>query len=223
MNKVPLLLLSALSVSLLPAADFSVYRGFHFGAPVAAVAKQALTDGSEIRTIHTRPALIQQLTWRPGYQYSSTPTRPDPVQEAIMRFYNGELFQIVSTYDYHLIEGLTAADLVSGISATYGVAATPDVMLAFHSNYAETARVIARWEDENYSYSLVRTGDQSSYALVLSSKRLAALAEVAITEALRLDVVEAPQRALELLKKQESDGRSVLNKARATNLPNFRP
>jgi hypothetical protein len=96
-------------------------------------------------------------------------------------------------------------------------------MVAFHSNYAETARVLARWEDEAYSYNLVRTGDQSSYALVLSSKRVAALAETAITEALRLDVVEAPQRAMELLKKQESDGKSVLDKARATNLPNFRP
>ena len=59
--------------------------------------------------------------------------------------------------------------------------------------------------------------------MVLYSKRLDALAQAAIVEAVRLDVQEAPQRELEKQKKREEEERLVLDKARSVNKPNFRP
>jgi hemoglobin-like flavoprotein len=112
---------------------------------------------------------------------------------------------------------------VEAISSTYGQAAKPAVEIAYHSNYGEVASVLARWENSEYSYSLIRTGDQTSLALILTSTRVDALAQAAIAEACRLDALEAPQRAIDLQKKQEAEDRRALDEARSANLPNFRP
>jgi hypothetical protein len=55
------------------------------------------------------------------------------------------------------------------------------------------------------------------------SKQLDALARAAITEAVRLDKQEAPQREVERQQRQESDARAAQEKARLTNKPPFRP
>ena len=82
---------------------------------------------------------------------------------------------------------------------------------------------MARWEDQEYSYNLVQTGNRSSFAVVLYSKRVDALAQAAIVEAVRLDTKEAPQREIEKRQKREGDERVALEKARSANKPNFRP
>lgn len=216
-------LCTTLGTSLLYAADFSHYRGFRFGTTVAAAAKRAGTNPSEAKLIHQRPALIQELEWRPPFVYAVGGATADPVREGLLRFYNGQLFQIVTTYDRQRVEGMTEANMVEALSKTYGTATKPAVEIAYRSNYGESAPVLAQWENADYSYSLVRTGDQASFALILSLKRLDVLARAAIVEAGRLDVVEAPQRAIDLEKKQAADSRLVLDKARSANMPNFRP
>jgi hypothetical protein len=209
--------------ALLCAADFSKYRGFEFGTNLATAAKQAGVQPSQARLVHQRPAVIQELDWRPGSPYQADAEKVDPVREGLLRFYNGQLFQIVITYDRQKLEGLTEADIVEAISSTYGQAAKPAVEIAYHSNYGEVASVLARWENSEYSYSLIRTGDQTSLALILTSTRVDALAQAAIAEACRLDALEAPQRAIDLQKKQEAEDRRALDEARSANLPNFRP
>jgi hypothetical protein len=209
--------------TLLPAADLSSYRGFKFGASVADSAKQARTEASEVRILHRRPAVIEELDWRPSSAWQADGTKADPVWEGTLRFYNGQLFQIITTYDREKVQGMSEADMVEAISLTYGAATKQADEVAYHSNYGETARVIARWENPEYAYNLVRTGDQSSFALILNSKHLETLARTSMVEAARLDVLEAPQRALDLKKKQDTDGQLVLNKARSVNVPNFRP
>jgi hypothetical protein len=133
------------------------------------------------------------------------------------------LYRVVVTYDRYRIEGMTAEDMIAAISTTYGPATRPTAEVAYHSYYGDSAAVIARWEDAEYSYNLVKTGDHSSYALVLYSKRLDVLAQAAIAEAARLDAQEAPQREIDKQKKQEEDEQIVLDKARSANKPNFRP
>jgi len=81
----------------------------------------------------------------------------------------------------------------------------------------------ARWEDNEYWYNLVESGDRSSFALILYSKRLQTLAEAAIVEAVRLDAQEAPQREAGLQQKKEEESRLLLERARSVNKPNFRP
>ncbi len=53
------------SAPLINAPDLSRYREFQFGMNLLVVAKQADMEPSEARVIHQRPAVIQELEWRP--------------------------------------------------------------------------------------------------------------------------------------------------------------
>jgi hypothetical protein len=216
-------LCALLGSKVLYAADFSNYRGFQFGEKLAVAAKQAGVEASEAKLVHQRPAIIQELEWRPVSRYQIETQSADPVREGLLRFYNGELFQIVSTYERQRVEGMSEADMVEAISAIYGAATEPMDQIAYHSYMGEVTPVIARWEDSEYSFNLVRTVDGASYALILSLKRLDVLAQAAIAEAVRLDVLDAPQKAIALQKKQDADNQLRLEKARSVNMPNFRP
>jgi hypothetical protein len=213
----------ALDNSLLRGSDFSTYRSFQLGMSLTDAAKQAERKAAEVRTVYQRPALIQEMDWAPSSSGLSGTAKADPVRQALLRFYNGRLFQIVVTYDRYKVEGMTSEDLVETISTVYGTPTRPAVEIAYHSIYGEIAPVVARWEDSQYSYNLVPSRDQSSFALVLWSKQLDTLAQKAIVEATRLDAEEAPQREIEKQKKKEDDERLVLEKARSVNKPNFRP
>lgn len=215
------ILCGVLGTSILYAGDFSIYRGFQFGTNLSVAAKKAGIKPAEARLVHQRPAVIQELEWQPRSPAESA--KADPVQDGLLCFYNGDLYRIIVTYDRYKVAGMTAEDIIEGISATYGAATRPTAEIVYHSLYGEVAAVIARWEDSQYTYNLVHTGDQSSYALVLFSKRLDALAQAAIVEAVRLDTQEAPQRTIDLEKQQAAENRLALDKARSVNKPNFRP
>ncbi|MBZ5632167.1 MAG: hypothetical protein LAO55_03485 [Acidobacteriia bacterium] len=216
------LLCGVLGTSLLSAADLSTYRGLKLGMSLAAVAKQVGTTPSEAKFVQKRPAVIQEMNWELRSAVQANP-KPDPVKDGLLSFFNGELFRIIVTYDRYKVEGMTADDLIQAISETYGPATRPTAEIAYHSNYAETATVLARWDDSEYSGDLVRTGDRASFALVLYSKKLQALAQTAIAESARLDAQEAPQREIDTQKKRNDDERLALDKARSVNKPNFRP
>lgn len=217
------ILCGVLGTSVLYAGDLSRYRGLQIGMSPTAAAKEAGTKPGDARLVHKRPALIQEMDWEPGPAGLVNPVKADPVRQGLLCFFNGELFRIVITYDRYKIEGMTADDMIEGISTTYGKATRPAAEIAYHDIYGETAAVVARWGDSEYSYDLVRTGDRSSFSLVLYSKRLDALAQAAIVEALRLDAQEAPQRDLERQKRRDEDEHLALEKARFVNKPNFRP
>jgi hypothetical protein len=217
---------SVLSVQLLSAQDLSTYRDFHIGMNLASVATQT-TNLSEAKVIHQRPALIQELAWRPRPVRVEPSRQTDAVQQLVFSFYNDELFRIVVTYDREKIEGLTEKDLIESISATYGTATTPAPAVT-SAPLSQTSRdngdnVIARWEDAQYSVNLIRSAYGSSLNIVMFSKRLDALARSAVTEAVRLDKQEAPQREVERRERQESDTRVAQEKARIANKPPFRP
>jgi hypothetical protein len=47
------------------AKDLSKYRNFQLGADLATIAKQVRVSPSQAKAIQRRPALIQELVWRP--------------------------------------------------------------------------------------------------------------------------------------------------------------
>ena len=216
-------LFAVIGTSPVLAADLSSYRGLQFGMDVMAAAKQTGTKATEARIVHQRPAMIEELNWQPRSPILADSVEADPVREALLCFLDGQLFRIEVTYDRFKVQGMTADDMVEAISRTYGAATKPKAEIKYHSNYAEVAAVLGRWQDSEYSYDLVRTGDHSSFALILYSKRLDALAQAAIVAAVRLEAQEKPQRELEKQKKQEEEERLNLEKARAVNKQNFRP
>jgi hypothetical protein len=208
-------------LSLLGAAELSTYRHFQFGMDLPAAAKQVGMKASQATVVHHRPAVIQELTWQPNSFGTSGKT--DSIKQGRLGFYNDELYRIVVTYDRDRVEGMTADDMIAAISTTYGKATTPKVEIAYESNYSEVAQVLARWENSEYSYNLVRSGYGDSFGLVMYSKRLDGLAATAIAEAARLDAKEAPQRAIEAARKQKQEETTALDKARLANTPNFQP
>ncbi len=215
---------AVLSAPLLYAGDLSTYREFQFGTNLPTVAKLVGMNSSEARVIHQRPELIQELDWQPGRFPGSSPDA-DPVKSILFSFYNGELFRMVVNYDRYRTQGLTAEDMIEAISTNCGTATRPaaEIIFPFPSIYNESVKVIARWEDSQYSFNLVRSWYQSSFGMVAFSKRLDALSQAAIVEAIRLDKLEAPQREVELHRKQAEEDRVQQEKARLVNKPSFRP
>ena len=215
----------AVSVSSIEAQDLSRYREFQLGMDLLAVAKQADVMPSEARTVHQRPAVIQELEWRPQGSLSSTP-QVDAVSEVLFSFYNGELFRMVVNYNRHKTEGLTDEDMVEAISAKYGTATRPEAKIVLFSSfqvYNDSEKVIARWEDPQYSFNLFRSSYQPTFGMVVLSKRLDGLARAAIVEAIRLDEQEAPQREIERQKQEDEASRAEQDAARLVNRAAFRP
>lgn len=210
---------------LLQAQDLSVYREFQFGMNLADVAKRAEVKPSEAKVVHQRPALIQELEWRPQRVYVSS-NETDPVRQVLFSFYNRELFRVLVTYDQERTRGLTNQDLVEAISALYGTPSRPadDIVLFSSSSvYNNSEKVIARWEDSQYSFNLYRVSYNSAYGMAAFSKGVNALAQKAIIEAIRLDEKEAPEREIQRQKKLDEDERLAQDKARPANKANFRP
>jgi hypothetical protein len=169
--------------------------------------------------------VIHELEWRPQGSLAYSP-RPDPVQEVLFSFYNGELFRMVVSYDQIRTEGLTDEDMVEAISSKYGTATKPAakvILLSSSQIYNDSENVIARWEDSQYSFNLFRSSYQPTFGMLVFSKRLDPLAQAAIAKAIRLDDQEAPQREIERQKKQDEENRAEQEKARPMNKAAFRP
>src|SRR5204862_4906457 len=77
--------------------DLSRYRGIQFGMDVPAVALQVKATDSQTKVIQSRPALIEELAWRPQ-GLGSSPQR-ESVKEVVFSFYNGAMYRIVINYD----------------------------------------------------------------------------------------------------------------------------
>jgi hypothetical protein len=125
------------------------------------------------------------------------------------------------TYDNAAIKGLTDDDMISVISAKYGAATRPvaDVNFPNNPSYRAIEKVVARWEDAQYSFNLFRSSSSDTFAIVMFDKRLDAQAGVAIAESLRLEKQEAPQREAARLK-TEND---ALEGERQKNIKTLRP
>ena len=221
-----------ISAPLIYSQDLSRYREFQLGATLLEIAEQGHLKPSEARTIHQRPVVIQELDWQPQRLLSSSP-RADSVRNLLFSFCNGELFRIVVTYDPYRTEGMTEEDFIEAISVRYGTATRPvaEIILTSTHLYNEgeklildrSKKVIACWEDSQFLFNLFQYSPPEAFGLVASSKRLDALAQAAIVEAIRLDKQEVPQREAERQKKKDGESRARHEKARRANKAPFRP
>jgi hypothetical protein len=209
-----------LTVPLLRAEDLSKYRHFTLGMNLARILEITDQKMADVKMIHGRPALIQDLTWwLPSA--SGISLRSENIEQILFSFYNGELYKMSVTYDQTSTEGLTAEDVVKSISAKYGPATSVALEIDSDKNdrYDVGQKPVASWEDAQYSFNLVRSSYTDHLGLIIYSKRINAEAERAIVEAVKLDVQEAPQREAERQKKQMDDQEV----ARQKNRKIFRP
>ena len=204
------------------ATDLSKYRNFQLGTDLPTIARQMGVSPVQAKAIHRRPALIQELEWRP--QSLGSASRTESAQDVVFRFYEGELFRIAINYDRYETEGLTADDFIEAISVTYGIAEKPVALAnAGQAGYGDREEIVARWQDSQFCFDLIRSSYGPGFRLIGILKRLEAPAQAAILEAARLDDKEAPQREADRMARQDLTERANLEKARLLNKPRFRP
>ena len=207
--------------------DLAQYRNFALGSDLAAVSDHAGVAASEAKTIHERPAVLQDLEWRPArWTGGSTAVSTDPVEQILFSFYNNQLFRIVVDYSNERTEGMTQADMIEALSAVYG---TPVKHMVGAGRVAsrveiESGKPVARWGDAQYPVVLYQTSSyRETFRLIITAAALDDLARKALAQAVRLDEQDAPQREIARQKKERDDGRAVAEKARAANKAAFRP
>lgn len=207
--------------------DFGRYREFEIGSDASVVSTVTGTAASDLRVIHQRPALIEELTWRPKYG-AGRPATPDTesVEQVVFAFYERRLFRVTVDYERQRTEGMTDADMIEAISTIYGSSLKRPLARTgpAPSVYDEPGSLIAQWGNVDHSVVLQR---MSSYAakfrMVVTAEPIAALARTAAARAVVLDAREAPQRAVAQEKKEADDRRAAEEKARSTNKAAFRP
>jgi len=216
----------ALAAPPLAAQDLTRYRDFSLGTSLASVVSTSGARAEDAKTLHARPANIQELEWRSLYGRPPG-SEDDPVRQVLFTFYEDQLFQIVVTYDDDRTEGLTNADLVGALSNVYGPPVPVDTKAprkaAASSGDTTDSTPVAQWDDSEASVTLIRGTYSPNVRVVLVSKRLSVQATSAAKEAVRLDAVEAPQRAKAQQAQAVADGQAARDKARATNKVTFRP
>jgi hypothetical protein len=209
------LVMILISAPLVHGQDLSKYRGFRLGMSLPELSSQVDLKPLQTKLIQKHPAVIQELTCWPGSP-SDYSRQTDSLWQIFFSFYSGELFRILVTYDQDATHGLTAEDMVDAISTKYGTPTRPVGEISFPTNelYRSTQKVIARWEDSQYSINLVRSRFLNSFALVMFSKRLDAQAEAAIAKSLKMEGPEDPQKEIDRQKKETDDLEATRQKNR---------
>jgi hypothetical protein len=202
------------------------YRQYALESSVATVVELTRPLNNDPMTIHSRPAVIQEVLWRAPYMGLGSGSA-DPVQEAMFTFYNDQLYQILVTYDRGRMAGLADNDVVETLAATYGVPLLREAPTSLPNVRRAAIGVgivtVAQWEDSGSLLTLQRSSYSPQYQLVLISKRLDPLARTAIAEARRLDALGAPQRELDRRADAAAAALVADQKAREVNKAAFRP
>jgi hypothetical protein len=214
------------STPALHAQSLSKYRTFDLGSTLAAVSSATGVAPSEAKTIHQRPAVLQDLEWRPS-RWAAGANASDPVERISFSFYNDQLFRIVVDYSHDRTEGMTQADMIEALSDVYGAVlpkTTRGAGRVASEVETESGTPFARWGDAEHSVVLYQTSSyRTAFRLIVTDDPRAQLARKAGADAQRLDVQEAPQREVARQNKERADQQAAAAKARSTNKGVFEP
>ena len=207
------------------AQDTFRYREFQMGSNLASIAKLTSTPMTAAKSIHTRPVVMNDLEWRPRNYSGSTSPQTDPVDVMLFRFYDDQLFKVIVDYDRRRTDGMSAADMIEAISATYGpVSQVPSRQLGTPTvQYGFPDTPLAVWGNADYSVTLLRVTYPVAFRLVVASTRLDELARTASVAAVRLDAAEAPQRERDRQKREADVSAAAQEKAKTENKAQFKP
>jgi len=213
-----------LAVSTVSSAELSRYREFELGASVATVT--AVTqNAARVQIVHSRPALLQQLEWRPRYMAGAPQADRDSIGEVVFSFVDDQLFQMSIAYAQDRTSGLTDEDMVGSLTAVYGAPSSPSPRTRTTSSAVafDVPVVIAEWRHADTTVVLQRKEYSESFFLVITSLPLDIIARKAQATAVAMDQREAPAREAALLKKRADDEKVAAETTRATSKKAFRP
>jgi hypothetical protein len=206
------------------AADLGTYREFKIGASTADVIMRTGAVERDVKTLHERPALLQELSWRPRYATGRHSTDRDSVATIVFSFIDHQLFRMAIDYDRSSTEGLTDKDMIASLSAMYGPPSTqrPVPSRPVFDSLA-TATVMALWRQGDATLTLTQSPYGGGFSLVITSIPLEALARKAQATAVIMDAREAPVREAARAKEQADAARAAAEKTRTTNKATFKP
>ena len=196
---------------------YSRYRGVSIGDSVSVVVASLRMRPSDVATVHARPALIQQLTWRPNQFVTGRTAAPDVLAEMVLTFHLGRLARVVATYDRDRTEGLTNADLRDSFTTIYGTSMLVSTPGGVRSS--GDAEIIGQWGDGETLVVLLRETFPRRISVTVSSIAADRLLKNALASGARLDATEAPTRDMvrrlseELARQQRNEQSRLDNKS----------
>jgi hypothetical protein len=205
------------------AAELSRYREFDLGSSVAAVTAVTRTADRDLKTVHTRPALLQDIAWQPRYTTGAPVADRNSINEIVFSFVDDRLFRMTVAYDRSRTTGLTNADMIAALTELYGAPTSPSVPPRANADAVDGVAVLAEWRHADVHVAVRRSRYTESFSLVITSLPLEAIAGKARATALTMDAREAPAREAALAKKRADDQRQAEEQTRTTNKKAFRP
>lgn len=217
--------LMLLVASPLAAAELNVYRNFTLGASTREVLAHVRQVDRDLATQHVRPALIQEISWRPGYTGAQPRDASESVRVMAFSFINDALFRIVVEYDARKTEGLTKADMIGSMSLLYGdrVPAGTRPVLTADDDGLEASAVVAQWRRGDHVVTLRQATYRGTDTLVVVSTPVARQAFQARAAALVLDTQEAPAREAARIRKDADLAAKASEQQRTSNKATFQP
>lgn len=192
-----LTLVSALALPLGTAAapsPLAHYRGVTIGDSLQVVVDRLQIIATDIKVVHERPSLVQEITWRPRLFVSGTTLDPDPLMEMVLTFHAGKLARIVVAYDRDKTQGMTNADLHEALSGVYGVSTILATPVQRPTSASADRQTFGRWEDGETLMLLWREQYPMRVGLTITSITADALLQDAIRSGARVTADEAPAR-----------------------------
>lgn len=217
--------LIALSSWPLVAADPGTYRDFTLGASTTDVVARAGAAPRNVTTLHERPALLEELSWRPPYSSARESADRDSIAGIVFSFVDNQLFKMTIDYDRGRTQGLTKQDMIASLTEVYGPRSTAPVAASPRSaiESLDSPTVLARWRQGDISITLQQSTYGGGFGLVILSVPLDALARKAQATAVLMDVREAPAREAARAKAQADADKAAAEKTRTTNKAAFKP
>ena len=213
----------AISAWTASAAELSRYREFALGTSVASVTAVTRTADRDLKTVHSRPALLQDVSWQPRYTTGAPVADRNSINEVVFNFVDDQLFRMTVAYDRSRTTGLTNADMIAALTELYGVPTIRSTRSPADAAAIDGVSVLAEWQDADVHVTLGRSRYNELFSLVITSLPLEAIARKARATALTMDAREAPAREAALAKQRAEDQRQAEEQARTTNVKQFRP
>src|SRR5258705_2430934 len=137
----------------------------------------------------------------------------------VLWFERGALKKLLSSDERAGTGGVRAEVVLNFFWGNWAPATSIALEIDSAGQYELRQKPVASWEDSQYSFNLVRSSFSNAFQLVISSKRVAAAADMALAEVVKVDELEAPAKAVAHQKK-EAD---AIELTRQKNQKSFRP
>ncbi len=206
------------------AAEFAAYREFRLGMSVQQVVQDAKAPARDLKTLHERPSLLQELLWRPPFVMGRPVADRESVRGVVFSFVDDQLFRIAVEYDRSRTEGMTADDMAASLAAVYGER-VPLTAPARRPGYdvLDVPVVLAMWRNGDTEVVLQRMPYNGAFGLLVTSVPLEQHARQAKVKSVAAEAREAPAREAARVKADAAAAKAAAEKLRTTNKAVFKP